>query len=101
MLICKYLILFNLVTELLLNCKFYLKFKNKTRITLINMMLITSLYAYFTKNKLLLMLYGIYNYVQIEGRLVALTEFKLPFFFKLYNYLGCFFNVTNIFFILN
>lgn len=97
----KHILLFNLITELFINCRYYFKFKNKGRLILSNIVIICSLYSLLTKVKLLLMLYAIYNYIQIEARLLAIFHYKLPFYFTLFNYLGCIYNTLNIYCSLN
>lgn len=93
----KQLLLFNLTVELLLNCKFYLKFKrNRARVLLYNIIILISLYSIFSDNKLILLTYAVYNYIQVESRIVSISEYKLPFFFKLFNYIGCIYNIINL-----
>ena len=101
MYVSKYILLFNLITELFLNCKYYLKFKNKGRLILSNIVIICSVYSLLSEIKFLITLYAAYNYIQIEARLLAIFHYKIPFYFMLFNYLGCIYNTLNIYCSLN
>ena len=98
----KQLLLFNLTIELFLNCKFFLKFKkNRARVLLYNIIILMSFYSILSDTKLALMIYAVYNYMQLEARIVSIYEFRLPFFFKIFNYFGCLYNLLNLCFVLS
>ena len=91
-----YTILFsNIVIELVFNLYYFNKFKNKIKIIFFNLILLVSLWAIFN-SKLYLIIYSVYNYIQFEGRLISLTEFKLKKFIKILNIFCICYNLLNL-----
>ena len=90
------ILLFNILTELVFNLYYFNKFNNKIKIIFYNLILLFSTWAIF-RSKISLIFYGVYNYIQLEGRLVSLTEFKLKKFIKILNILCCLNNLLNLF----
>ena len=95
----KITLLCNLLIELFLYFYFKNKFKQcKVRINVHILALILAIYPLvFDEFKLLLLTYMSYNYLQFEARLVANTEFKIPFLFKIFNVFGCIYNLFSIY----